>query len=44
MAHSLPPSGRGGLLKAAKEDYYRVIEADADLLRLRGDGNRKRSA
>jgi hypothetical protein len=24
-------SARGGLLEAAKEDYFRVIEADADL-------------
>jgi hypothetical protein len=33
-----------GILEAAKEDYWRLIEANADLLDLRGDGDRKRSA
>jgi hypothetical protein len=33
-----------GLLEAAKEDYGRLIEANADLLDLRGAGARKRSA
>jgi hypothetical protein len=33
-----------GLLEASKEDYGRLIEANADLLGLRGDGDRKRSA
>ena len=33
-----------GILEAAKEDYWRLIEANADLLGLRGDGDRKRSA
>jgi hypothetical protein len=35
---------REGIEKAAKEDYGRLIEANADLLGLRGDGDRKRSA
>ena len=33
-----------GLLEAAKEDYYRMIETNADLLCRGGDGERKRSA
>jgi hypothetical protein len=33
-----------GIEEAAKEDYGRLIEANADLLGLRGDGDRKRSA
>ena len=33
-----------GILEAAKEDYWRLIEANADLLDLRGDDDRKRSA
>jgi hypothetical protein len=41
-------SGRGatreGIVEAAKEDYGRLLEANADLLDLRGDGDRKRSA
>jgi hypothetical protein len=41
-------SGRGatreGIVEAAKEDYRRLIEANADLLGLRGEGDRKRSA
>ena len=35
---------REGIAEAAKEDYGRLIEANADLLGLRGDGDRKRSA
>jgi hypothetical protein len=35
---------REGIVEAAKEDYYRLIEANADLLGLRGEGDRKRSA
>jgi hypothetical protein len=35
---------REGIAEAAKEDYRRLIEANADLLGLRGDGDRKRSA
>jgi hypothetical protein len=41
-------SGRGatreGIVEAAKEDYGRLLEANADLLDLRGDGDRKRRA
>ena len=33
-----------GLVEAAKEDYRKVIEANAELLGLREDGARKRSA
>ena len=35
---------REGIVEAAKEDYGRLIEANADLLGVRGDGARKRSA
>jgi hypothetical protein len=35
---------REGIAEAAKEDYRRLIEANADHLGLRGDGDRKRSA
>jgi hypothetical protein len=35
---------REGIVEAAKEDYLRLIEANADLLGLRGEGDRKRSA
>jgi hypothetical protein len=31
-------------VEAAKEDYGRLIEGNADLLGLRGAGDRKRSA
>ena len=33
-----------GILEAAKEDYGRLLEANADLSALGGDGDRKRSA
>ena len=33
-----------GILEAAKGDYGRLLEANADLSALRGDGDRKRSA
>lgn len=33
-----------GILEAAKEDYLRLMEANADLLGFRGDDDRKRSA
>jgi hypothetical protein len=33
-----------GIFEAAKEDYLRLMEANADVLGLRGDGDRKRSA
>ena len=35
---------REGIVEAAKEDYGRLMEATADLLGLRGAGDRKRSA
>jgi hypothetical protein len=35
---------REGIVEAAKEDYGRLMEANADHLGLRGDGDRKRSA
>jgi hypothetical protein len=35
---------REGIAEAAKEDYRRLIEANADLLGVRGEGDRKRSA
>jgi hypothetical protein len=35
---------REGIVEAAKEDYGRMIEANADHLGLRGDGDRKWSA
>jgi hypothetical protein len=35
---------REGIAEAAKEDYGRLIEANADLSVLRGAGARKRSA
>jgi hypothetical protein len=33
-----------GILEAAKEDYWRLMGANADLLGLGGDIDRKRSA
>ena len=35
---------REGIVEGAKEDYGRLIEANADPLGLRGDGERNRSA
>jgi hypothetical protein len=35
---------REGIVEAAKEDYGRLMEANADHLGLRGDSDRKRSA
>jgi hypothetical protein len=43
-AFSARGATREGILEAAKEDYGRLIEANADLSGLRGDGDRKRSA
>jgi hypothetical protein len=43
-AFSARGATREGIAEAAKEDYGRLIEANADLLGLRGDGDRKRSA
>jgi hypothetical protein len=35
---------REGIVEAAKENYGRLNEANVDLLGVRGDGDRKRSA
>jgi hypothetical protein len=43
-AFSARGATREGIVEAAKEDYGRLIEANADLLGLRGDGERNRSA
>ena len=43
-AFSARGATREGIVEAAKEDYGRLIEANADLLGLRGDGDRRRSA
>jgi hypothetical protein len=43
-AFSARGATREGIAEAAKEDYGRLIEANADHLGLRGDGDRKRSA
>jgi hypothetical protein len=43
-AFSARGATREGIVDAAKEDYGRLIEAKADLLGLRGDSDRKRSA
>jgi hypothetical protein len=43
-AFSARGATREGIVEAAKEDYGRLIEANADHLGVRGDGARKRSA
>ena len=43
-AFSARGATKEGILEAAKEDYLRLMEANADLLDLGGDGDRKRSA
>jgi hypothetical protein len=43
-AFSARGATREGIVEAAKEDYGRLIEANADLLGLRGESDRKRSA
>jgi hypothetical protein len=43
-AFSARGATRESIVEAAKEDYGRLVEANADLLGLRGDGDRKRSA
>ena len=43
-AFSARGATREGIVEAAKEDYGRLIEANADPLGLRGDGERSRSA
>jgi hypothetical protein len=43
-AFSAQGATRDGLVEAAKEDYWKVIEANADSLGLRAEGDRQRSA
>jgi hypothetical protein len=43
-AFSARGATREGIAEAAKEDYGRMIEANADHLGLQGDSDRKRSA
>jgi hypothetical protein len=43
-AFSARGATREGILESAKEDYGRLIEANADPLDLGGDGERNRSA
>jgi hypothetical protein len=43
-AFSARGATREGIVEAAKEDYRRLLEDNANLLGLRGDGDRKRSA
>jgi len=43
-AFSAQGATREGIVEAAKEDFGRLIEANADPLGLRGDGERNRSA
>jgi len=43
-AFSARGATREGIVEAAKEDYTKVIETNADLLGLREGGARKRSA
>jgi hypothetical protein len=43
-AFSARGATREGIVEAAKEDYGRPMEANADPLGLRGDGERNRSA
>jgi hypothetical protein len=42
-AFSARGATREGIVEAAKEDYGRLMETNADLLGLRGDGDRNRS-
>ena len=43
-AFSAQGATREGIVEAAKEDYGRLIEANADLWGLQGDSDRKRTA
>ena len=43
-AFSAQGLAREGLVEAAKEDYWKVVEANADSLGLRESGSRQRSA
>jgi hypothetical protein len=39
-AFSARGASRGGIVETAREDYARLLEANTDLLGLRGDGDR----
>jgi hypothetical protein len=43
-AFSAQGATREGVVEAAKEDYWKVIEANADTLGLREEGDRQKSA
>jgi hypothetical protein len=43
-AFSAQGATREGIVEAAEEDYGRLVETNADLLDLRGDGDQKRNA
>jgi hypothetical protein len=43
-AFSARGATREGIVEAAKEDYGRLVETNADPLGLRGDGERNKSA
>jgi hypothetical protein len=43
-AFSAQGATREGILEAAREDYWKVIEANAESLKLREEGDRQRSA
>jgi hypothetical protein len=43
-AFSAQGATREGIVEAAKEDYWKVIEANADSLDLREEGDRQKSA
>jgi hypothetical protein len=43
-AFSAQGATREGIAEAAEEDYLKVIEANAESLGLRGDGDRQKSA
>jgi hypothetical protein len=43
-AFSAQGATRGGIVEAAKEDYWKVIEANAEILDLREEGERRNSA
>jgi hypothetical protein len=43
-AFSAQGATREGILEAAKDDYWRVIEANAESLNLQEEGERQRSA
>jgi hypothetical protein len=43
-AFSARGARREGIVEAAEEDHGRLVETNADLLDLRGDGDQKRNA